>query len=127
MLLAVAALVVGARSVLFLLKRRISTAKVIRVLGSPMLIEFLLLLAATFGPATGLLPLFEPRMGMKPTTTERTPLPQKHTLLLQGRSGGEAESRTWGRRRENKKKGKAIETDFKTRRSKSQAGRINKN
>jgi hypothetical protein len=73
MLLAVAALVVSARSVLFLLKRGIGTAKVIRVVGSPLLIGFLLLLAATVRLTTGLLPPLKPRMRMKPTTTERTP------------------------------------------------------
>ncbi|PYU38417.1 MAG: hypothetical protein DMG54_30150 [Acidobacteria bacterium] len=82
MLLPVAALVVGARSVLFPLQR-IRIPKVIRVLGPPLLIGLPLLLVATVGPTTGLLPLFEPRMGIKPTTTERTPPPRGHTFLLQ--------------------------------------------
>jgi hypothetical protein len=59
MLMAVVALVVGARSVDFLLKR-ISTPKVIRMLGSPTLIGLPLLFAATGGPATGFLALLEP-------------------------------------------------------------------
>jgi hypothetical protein len=77
MLLTITTLVAGARSVLFLLKR-ISIPKVFRVLGPPLLIGFSLLLAATVRSTTGLLPLLEPRMGMKPTTTERTPPPRKH-------------------------------------------------
>jgi hypothetical protein len=77
MLLTIATLVTGARSVLFLLKR-ISIPKVFRVLGPPLLIGLSLLLAATVRTTTGLLPLLEPRMGMKPTTTERTPPPRKH-------------------------------------------------
>src|SRR5215831_7829330 len=81
MLLAVAALVVGTRSVNFLLKR-ISTTKVIRVLAPPWLIGLLLLLAATVRTTTGLLPLLEARMRIKPTTTERTPPPREHTFLL---------------------------------------------
>src|SRR5439155_1322050 len=79
MLLAVVLPVGGARSVLFLLQR-ITPAKVIRVPHPPVLIGFPLLLAATVQSATGPLPLFEPRMGMKPTTTERTPLPREHTF-----------------------------------------------
>jgi hypothetical protein len=79
MLLTVVALVFGARSVLFLLER-IDTARVVRVLRPPSLIAFRLLLAATFGATTGLLPLFEPRMGMKPATTERTPPPREHSF-----------------------------------------------
>src|SRR6266403_2130594 len=63
MLLTITTLVAGARSVLFLLKR-ISIPKVFRVLGPPLLI--------------GLLPLLAARMGMKPTTTKRTPPPRKH-------------------------------------------------
>jgi hypothetical protein len=85
MLLAVATLVVGARSIDFLLVR-ISISEVIRVLAPPSLIELPLLLLATLGPTTGLLPLFEPRMGMKPTTTERTSPPWEHTFLLQRKS-----------------------------------------
>jgi hypothetical protein len=79
MLLTVAALVVGARSALFLLER-IGTMKVIRVLGPPLVIRLSLLLAATVRSTTGLLPLLEPRMGMKPPTTERTPPPREHTF-----------------------------------------------
>ena len=79
MLLTITTLVVGARSVLFLLKR-ISIPKVFRVLGPPLLIGLSLLLAATVPSTTGLLPLLEPRMGMKPTTTERTPPPRKHVF-----------------------------------------------
>src|SRR6266446_7785188 len=77
MLLTVAALVVGARSALFLLER-IGTMKIIRVLGPPLVIRLSLLLAATVRSTTGFLPLLEPRMGMKPTTTERTPPPREH-------------------------------------------------
>ena len=66
MLLAIATLVVGARSVLCLLPR-IRAAEIIRVLSPPMLIEPALLFLTTLGPATGLLSLLEPRMGMKPT------------------------------------------------------------
>ncbi len=73
MLLTITTLVAGARSVLFLLKRI-----VFRVLGPPLLIGLSLLLAATVRTTTGLLPLLEPRMGMKPTTTKRTPPPRKH-------------------------------------------------
>ena len=80
MLLTVTTLVVGARSVLFLLKR-VSIPKVIRVLGPPLLIGLSLLLAATVCSTTSLLPLLEPWMGMKPTTTERAPPPRKHIFL----------------------------------------------
>src|SRR5215470_13351278 len=59
--LTVTTLVVGARSVLFLLKR-VSIPKVIRVLGPPLLIGLSLLPAATVCSTTGLLPLLEPRM-----------------------------------------------------------------
>ena len=76
-LLTITTLVAGARSVLFLLKR-ISIPKVFRVLGPPLLIGLSLQLAATVRTTTGLLPLLEPRMGMKPTTTKRTPPPRKH-------------------------------------------------
>jgi hypothetical protein len=79
MLLTVATLVLGARSVDFLLMR-VGITKVIRVIGSPLLIGPLLLLAATVRSTTGLLPLLEPRMGMKPATTERTPSPREHTF-----------------------------------------------
>jgi hypothetical protein len=74
MLLAVAALFLGTRSVLFFLYR-IGAAKVIRVLAPPFLIGLPLLLLATLRSATGFLPLLEPRMGMKPTTTERASPP----------------------------------------------------
>jgi len=104
MLLTVTPSVVGARSVLFLLQR-INTAKVIRVLSPPVLIRFPLLLAATVGPTTGPLPLFEPRMGMKPTTTERTSPPREHTFLLQRRSCGETNRRGGGRKGKVKGKG----------------------
>ena len=77
MLLTITTLVACARSVLFLLKR-ISIPKVFRVLGPPLLIGLSLLLAATVLSTTGSLPLLEPRMGMKPTTTERTPPPRNH-------------------------------------------------
>jgi hypothetical protein len=62
MLLTVEAYAVSARSVIFLLMR-IGIAEVIRVLSSPLLIRFLLLLTTTLGPTTGLLPLLEPRVG----------------------------------------------------------------
>jgi hypothetical protein len=80
MLLAVTALVIGSRSV-DLLQERISTLKVIGVLRAPALIGLALVLPATGGPTTGLLPVFEPWMGMKPATTERTPPPLQHKLL----------------------------------------------
>jgi hypothetical protein len=79
MLLAVAALVFGPRSIDFLLML-IGAAKVIRVLGPPLLIGLPLLLAATVRLTTGLLPLLEPRMGIKPTTTKRTPPPCEHSF-----------------------------------------------
>jgi len=63
------------------------------VLGPPLLIGLPLLLVATVGPTTGLLPLFEPRMGIKPTTTERTPPPRGHTFLLQRTAWGERNRR----------------------------------
>ena len=81
MLLTVTTLVIGARSILFLLKR-ISIPKVIRMLGPPLLIGLSLLLAATVRSTTGLLPLLEPRMGMKPMTTERTSAPREHIFPL---------------------------------------------
>ena len=93
MLLAIVKLVLGARSVLCLLPR-ISAAEVIRVLSPPLLIEPPLLFLTALGPATGLLPLLEPRMGMKPTTTERTPPPREHTFLLQRRACGETVQKT---------------------------------
>jgi len=82
MLLAVVAHVFGPRSVLCLLLR-ISTAEIVGVLGSPLQIGLPLLLAATLWPATGHLPLLEPRMGMKPTTTERASPSREHAVLLQ--------------------------------------------
>jgi hypothetical protein len=81
--------------------------KVIRVHGPPLVIRLSLLLAATIRSTTGLLPLLEPRMGMKPTTTERTPPPREHTfppVNLWRRSKREA-----GKKK--KQKGKAIETE----------------
>jgi hypothetical protein len=106
MLLTVVPPVVRAGSVLFLLLR-INTTEVSRVLPPPLLIGFSLLLAATVALATGLLPLPEPRMGIKPTTTNRTSPPREHTVLLRrnilrrnrGSKGG-------------KQKGKAIETEL---------------
>src|SRR2546430_17317768 len=81
MLLAIEAHVVSARSV-FCFLPHIGTSEVIQVLGPPLLVGFPILLLATVRSATGLLPLFEPRMGMKQTTTERTPPPWKHTFIL---------------------------------------------
>jgi uncharacterized membrane protein YoaK (UPF0700 family) len=80
MLLAVAALVIGAGSLDFLLQR-ICTAEVIRMSSPPLLISLVLLLAAAVRTATGFLPLLEPRMRMKPTTTERTPPLWEHVFL----------------------------------------------
>jgi len=117
MLLAVVLPVGGARSVLFLLQR-ITPAKVIRVPHPPVLIGFPLLLAATVQSATGPLPLLEPRMGMKPTTTERTPLPREHTfppVNLWRRKQNRRE------RKSKKKKGKAIETELSKKGRKSEA------
>ncbi len=79
MLLTVAALVVGTRSVDFLLVL-IGAAKVIRVLGPPLPTRLLFLLAATVRLTAGLLPLLEPRMGIKPTTTKRTSPPCEHSF-----------------------------------------------
>jgi hypothetical protein len=106
MLLTITTLVAGARSVLFLLKR-ISIPKVFRVLGPPLLIGLSLLLAATVRTTTGLLPLLEPRMGIKPTTTKRTPPPREHSLSS---SQPQKEKQTGRARKEKKQKGKAIET-----------------
>jgi hypothetical protein len=104
MLLTVATLVIGARSVGFLLMR-VDITKVIRVIGSPLLIGPLLLLAATVRSTTGLLPLLEPRMGMKPATTERTPSPREHTFpSLEPLKQKETERA----RKEKKQKGKAL-------------------
>jgi hypothetical protein len=89
MLLTVAALVIGTRSVNFLLVL-IGAAKVIRVLAPPLPTRLLfLLLVATVRLTAGLLPLLEPRMGIKPTTTKRTSPPREHSLL-QSTSEGEA-------------------------------------
>jgi hypothetical protein len=106
MLLAVAALVVETRSVDFLLVL-IGAAKVIRVLAPPLPTRLLLLLAATVRLTTGLLPLLEPRMGIKPTTTKRTPPPREHSLSS---SQPQKEKQTGRARKEKKQKGKAIET-----------------
>jgi hypothetical protein len=106
MLLTVAALVVGTRSVDFLLVF-IVAAKVIRVLGPPLLTGLLLLLAATVRLTTGLLPLLEPRMGIKPTTTKRTPPLREHFFSS---SEPQEEKQTGRARKEKKQKGKAIET-----------------
>jgi hypothetical protein len=107
MLLTVPPPVIGARSVLFLLQC-INPAKIIRVLRPPFLIGLPLLLAATILLTTGPLPLFEPRMGMKPTTTERTPSPREHTFPSQQTYGGKNQNRR--ERKSKKQKGKAIET-----------------
>jgi len=115
MLLTVAALVVGARSALFLLER-IGTMKVIRVLGPPLVIRLSLLLAATVRSTTGFLPLLEPRMGMKPTTTERTPPPREHTFPPVNLWRRNKQRRG---RKEKKQKGKAIETELSKRGRKS--------
>jgi hypothetical protein len=82
MLAAIEAHVISARSV-FCFLPQISTSGVIQVLDSPLLVGFPLLLLATLRPTTRLLPFFETGMGMKPTTTERTPPSRKHTFLLQ--------------------------------------------
>jgi hypothetical protein len=85
MLFAIVAHVFGARSVLFLLLR-INIAKVIWVLHAPSLIGLAGLLLAAVRPTTGHLPFFDAWMGMKPTTTERTPRPRQHRFLLQAKS-----------------------------------------
>jgi len=97
MLLAVATLVVGTRSVDFLLVL-ISTAEVIRVLGPPLQIEPPLLFQATLRPATGFLPFLEPRMGMKPMPTERTPPPREHRFFLRAKIFRRKRSRRRGRK-----------------------------
>ena len=89
MLLTVAALVVGTRSVNFLLVL-IGAAKVIRVLGPPLPTRLLFLLAATVRLTAGLLPLLEPRMGIKPTMTKRTSPPREHSFSSRATSEGEA-------------------------------------
>jgi hypothetical protein len=88
MLLAVTALVIGPRSVDLLLER-ISTLKVIGVLRAPVLIGLALVFLAAGRPTTSLLPVFEPWMGMKPATTERTPPPLQHKLLPDRRRWGD--------------------------------------
>lgn len=102
MVLAIATLVVGARSVLCLLPR-ISAAEVVRVFSPPLLIEPPLLFLTTLGPTTGLLPLLEPRMGMKPTSTKRTSPPREHTFLLRANILRKGQNRG---RRERKRKSK---------------------
>src|SRR5215469_3319214 len=114
MLLAIATLVVGARSVLCLLPR-INAAEVVRVLSPPLLIEPPLLFLTALGPATGLLPLLEPRMGMKPTTTERTPPPREHIFPSSKPVG--KETNRGSQEKERKQKGKAIETDLRKKES----------
>jgi hypothetical protein len=104
MLLAVAALVFGARSVDFLLVL-IGAAKVIRVLASPLLAGLLLLLVAAVRLTTSLLPLLEPRMGTKPATTERTPPPREHIFSS---SEPWEEKQTGRTRKEKKQKGKGF-------------------
>lgn len=101
MLLTVAALVIGTRSVDFLLVL-IGAAKVIRVLAPPLPTRLLFLLVATVRLTAGLLPLLEPRMGIKPTTTKRTSPPREHSLLPT--SGGEA-NRASKKREQAKGKG----------------------
>jgi|SRR5690348_16507797 hypothetical protein len=103
MLLTIAALVFSARSIDFLLVR-INTTKVIRVLSPPLLVGSPLLLAATVRLTTGLLPLLESRMGMKPATTERTPPPQEHVFSSSEHLEGEAN--TAGGEEKRKEKGK---------------------
>ena len=102
MVLAIATLVVGARSVLCLLPR-ISAAGVVRIFSPPLLIEPPLLFLTTLGPTTGLLPLLEPRMGMKPTSTKRTSPPREHTFLLRANILRKGQNRG---RRERKRKSK---------------------
>jgi hypothetical protein len=106
MLLTVAALVVGTRSVNFLLVL-IGAAKVIRVLAPPLPTRLLFLLAATVRLTAGFLPLLEPRMGIKPTTTKRTPPLREHFFSS---SESQEEKQTGRARKEKKQKGKAIET-----------------
>jgi hypothetical protein len=90
---------------------------------SPLLVGFPLLLLATLRPTTRLLPFFETGMGMKPTTTERTPPSRKHTFLLQhaGLKRNKHKSRG-GKKEERSKGGKAISKLSQARR-KSRAGR----
>jgi hypothetical protein len=107
MLLTVAALVGGTRSVDFLLVL-IGAAKVIRVLAPPLPTRLLLLLAATVRLTTGLLPLLKPRVGIKPTITKRTPPPREHSSS--STSEPQEEKQTGQARKEKKQKGKAFET-----------------
>jgi hypothetical protein len=112
MLLAVVAHVFGARSVFFLLLR-IDTAEIIWILDSPFLIGLPLLLAATVGPTTGLLPLVEPWIGIKPATTERTSPPRGHAIVPPANILKRSRSRRAEKKKSGKKKGKAIENEFK--------------
>jgi hypothetical protein len=106
MLLTVAALVAGTRSVDFLLVL-IGAAKVIRVLAPPLPTRLLFLLAATVRVTAGLLPLLEPRMGIKATMTKRTSPLRKHSFSS---SQPQKETQTERTRKEKKQKGKAMET-----------------
>ena len=65
----------------------------------------LLLLAATVRSTTSLLPLLEPRMGMKPAMTERTPSPREHTFPS---PEPRKQKETEGARKQKKQKGKAL-------------------
>jgi hypothetical protein len=80
-----------------------------------LLIEPPLLFLTALGPATGLLPLLEPRMGMKPTTTERTPPPREH-IFPSSKPVGKETNRD-SQEKERKQKGKAIETDLRKKKS----------
>jgi len=102
MLLTVAALVVGTRSVHFLLVL-IGAAKVIRVLGPPLPTRLLFLLAATVRLTAGFLPLLEPRMGIKPTMTKRTSPPCEHSFSS---SQLQKEKQTRASKKREKVKGK---------------------
>lgn len=117
MLLTVAAPVIEARSVNFFLML-INSAEIIRVLSAPLLIGLALLLLATIRPTTGLLPLFEPRMGTKPATTERTSPPREHVFLLKRTSLG-AQTEEAGK----KQKRKATETELSEKERESKVGR----
>jgi len=81
------------------------------------LIGFALLLALAVRLTTGLLPFLEPRMGMKPTTTERTPPPRQHTFSS---SEPLEEKENQRGKKIEKQKGKAIETDSEQERRKKQ-------
>jgi hypothetical protein len=119
MLLTVAAPVVEARSVDFFLML-ISSAEIIRVLGAPLLIGFALLLLATIRPTTGLLPSFEPRVGTKPATTERTSPPREHVFLL----SEHLEEDKPRRQEEKRKKAKGTtETELSGKERESEVGR----